>query len=78
MIFKVFKMIFNHAESFLEKVYFTHAIKDLQIVTENYFCVCHSVRHKNRQKNVTNILNCYFSKQTYPLAQQTKHLHALN
>ena len=26
-------------------------------------------------ENVTNIVHCYFSKQIYPLAHQTKHLH---
>ena len=29
-------------------------------------------------ENVTNILNCYFSKQVYHLAHQTKYLYVEN
>ena len=29
-------------------------------------------------ENVTKILTCYFSKQIYPLAHQTKNLHVEN
>ena len=40
-------------------------MKTSKIITKNYFCA----HHKNR----TNILNCYFSKQTNNLAYQAKY-----
>ena len=40
-------------------------MKTFKIITKNYFCA----HHKNR----TNILNCYFSKQTNNLAYQAKY-----
>ena len=46
-------------------------LKELQIITINYFCLRHTDRRKHDQK----IRNCYLSKLIYSLAHQTKYLH---
>ena len=42
-----------------------------EIATDNCFVSATKIG-----ENVTNILNCYFSKQIYPLTHQTKYVHA--
>ena len=42
--------------------------RSYEIAIVNYFCVRH----------VTNILNCYFSKQIYTLVHQTKYIPVEN
>ena len=44
-----------------------------EIVTDNYFVSVTKIR-----QNITNMLNCYFSKNIYPLAHQTKYQQVEN